>query len=55
MTIQHVAEMVAIPGGQPGSLKSQGKSCFAGKHLPVVNQWVSRAVGKHPTASLVQP
>lgn len=48
MTIQSVAEMVAIPGGRPGPLKTRGKSGFGGKLRPIANQWVSSAVGKHP-------
>ena len=46
MENQHVANILAIPGGLPATRKDHGNSARVGKSGPTARQWVTRRVGK---------
>ncbi len=46
MEKQHVANILAIPGGLPATRKDHGNSAAVGKSRPTAGQWVTGAVVK---------
>lgn len=53
MENQHVANILAIPGGLPATRKAHGNSAAVGKSGPTAPQWVTGAVGKSLAALIL--